>query len=515
MSRATMSTGNILLSSKKTASPGTSDSTPQTSKPDTGPMHIAIVGDFSARGTRQHDQKTSLSNRRAISIDRDNFDEVFEALQVTLDLPVTDTPISFNDIDDLHPDFLYDRVPLFADLRTLKRKLGKPALFDEAAAEIQSWASFTQEVKATQDTEQAKSDSPAVALPEDMLEAVLAQSEAAHQRADSPAGNIDAMIKDIIAPYIEPKADPRLADMQQAVDDATGSALRKIMHASEFQALEARWRSVYMLVRRLETNRKLKLFLIDVSDAELRDDIESAQSIEQTQLHKLLVEKNHVAGATPYSTLMFDYRIDDRLESCRIASAFAQLGQSIGGVAIASAAETIAGCQSFAVGDDTDDWHYSLDDTFTEHWNALRDRAESAHLALAAPRFILRLPYGKKTSPIDSFDFEELATNGQHDYYLWGNSAFLVTLLCAQAYLNSGWQFKAGDVYEVDSLPLHVYEEDGESLIKPCAEIFIRDAGVNALAAAGLMSVRSIKGRDAVMIPRFRSIHRSGQDIYT
>ncbi|MFC7539039.1 type VI secretion system contractile sheath domain-containing protein [Siccirubricoccus deserti] len=32
---------------------------------------------------------------------------------------------------------------------------------------------------------------------------------------------------------------------------------------------------------------------------------------------------------------------------------------------------------------------------------------EAAYIGLAAPRFLLRMPYGKKSDPIDSFAFEE------------------------------------------------------------------------------------------------------------
>ena len=44
------------------------------------------------------------------------------------------------------------------------------------------------------------------------------------------------------------------------------------------------------------------------------------------------------------------------------------------------------------------------------------------------------LPYGKKTSPLESFDFEEFPDTPVHEDYLWGNPAFAVALLLAQSF---------------------------------------------------------------------------------
>ena len=129
MSRATISTGGIDLnpsgqrSGSSTAESGT-------------PMHIAILGDFSGRKSRGDEQLDSLPNRKLIEINRDNFDDVFSRLAVKLQLPVSEQALAFSELDDLHPDFIYERISLFDQLRALKRRLKNKDSFDEAAAEI-------------------------------------------------------------------------------------------------------------------------------------------------------------------------------------------------------------------------------------------------------------------------------------------------------------------------------------------------------------------------------------------
>ena len=115
------------------------------------------------------------------------------------------------------------------------------------------------------------------------------------------------------------------------------------------------------------------------------------------------------------------------------------------------------------------------------------------------------MPYGKKTSPIDSFSYEELPSSGQHAYYLWSCGAWLVTLLIAQNYALSGKRY-ISQVQEVEKLPLHVFEDDDGSCVTPCAEINMYDPAASALIEAGLMPLRSILNKDSVLIPGLTSI---------
>ena len=53
-------------------------------------------------------------------------------------------------------------------------------------------------------------------------------------------------------------------------------------------------------------------------------------------------------------------------------------------------------------------------------WRSLRESDDSRYLGLAMPRFLARLPYGAKTSPVDEFDFEEDTGSADHRKYTLG-----------------------------------------------------------------------------------------------
>jgi type VI secretion system protein ImpC len=122
---------------------------------------------------------------------------------------------------------------------------------------------------------------------------------------------------------------------------------------------------------------------------------------------------------------------------------------------------------------------------------------------LALPIFLLRLPYVIKTTPLESFDFEE--SPEEHEDYLWGNPAIAIALLLGESFSESGWQMRLGSVAEVQNLPLHVSTRHGESMAKPCAEVLLTEETVGAMIEAGLMPLVSFRNRDSVRVARFQS----------
>ncbi len=53
---------------------------------------------------------------------------------------------------------------------------------------------------------------------------------------------------------------------------------------------------------------------------------------------------------------------------------------------------------------------------------------------------------------------------------------------------------------------MHVYQEDGEPVAKPCAENLMTEKEAEELLDAGFMPVASLKEQPAAMVVRFQSI---------
>ena len=160
------------------------------------------------------------------------------------------------------------------------------------------------------------------------------------------------------------------------------------------------------------------------------------------------------------------------------------------------------GCGSFAETLEPRRWHPATADS----WHALRRLPQATWLGLALPRFLLRLPYGKETGATEDFAFEEFGPAPRHEHYLWANAGLACAYLLGEAFSESGWDLRPGEVSEISGLPMHTYRTDGESYLKPCAEALLSEHAAEAILDQGLMPLVSIKGSDAVRLIRFQSI---------
>jgi len=510
MSRATISTGNFTLDAK-VRKIGDEPSQPTGLSAQKQHCHIAILSDFSGRDQRGLNDVGTIKNRKIREIDRDNFDEVFESLDVQCVLPLANEPMCFKELDDMHPDFIYEQVPVFNRFKQLKRKLKSKATFAEAAAQIQAWSAHASHktklsptAKEPSSTANALSNTRAAFSSGSMLDDILAGSTDISGQS-SGEFDLQALVKDIVGPYVTDKPDPQQKELMANVDDATSGLMRKIMHHRQFQQLESAWRSLYLLVKRLETDAQLKIFIIDISAQEIIDDANQAESFEQSGVYKLLHDSRATIGGKAFSLVTVDTIFGENTQGL---SALSQLGETVAAMKaslISGGSEQLAGCENLGLTPDKDDWDFSINSKLSEQWQQLRITPQAKHIALVAPRYLTRMPYGKKTSPIDSFAYEELPQEGKHPYYLWSCGAWLVSLLIAKNYTISG-ELNIQQVQELEKLPLHVFEDEDGSCVTPCAEIHMYDAAASALREAGLMTVRSILNKDSVIVPELASI---------
>ncbi|MCG8610851.1 MAG: type VI secretion system contractile sheath large subunit, partial [Pseudomonadales bacterium] len=375
--------------------------------------------------------------------------------------------------------------------------------FDVAAQEIMSWS---------EDVAPATSSDPAAATAtsadqtisygDSLLDSILAQ-------APTPSGpdyDIEQLVKSIVAPFVQPKADPRQKEMLAVVDEAVSDLMRKIMHHSRFQALESSWRALYQLTKKLETDNRLKVFILDTDLDAVIEDAGTSETLEASQLYKKIISERQTEGGTPFRVILADYTFHPRADHLAAATHCIHLAQSSGGTLLSSASPAWAGCDSLDRTPDPDDWQSLPENDVMASWQQVRAMPGSEHAAFYGVRHMLRLPYGKRTAPTREFEFEELPANNAHNYYLWASGAWLGTLMIAEQYSQSGWQIQTDAAGQIDGFPMHVYTEDGETVTTPCAEIYLTDAASKRLHDAGLAVLRSIQNKDSIIIPGINSI---------
>jgi type VI secretion system protein ImpC len=467
------------------------------------PFCIAILGDFSGRGNRGLIEPQAVE-RRPYLVDRDNFDEVLLKLSPELQLPTErEKPLVFRfaEFDDFHPDHLFEN-EAFQKLKTLRERVQDSSGFAEIADELGLRPSAPAR----------ESEGPRISAPSpvrlasgSLLDEMIEQTES--RVALEPArktGEIQEFARQLAAKYSVSAPDPRQQDVVAAVDGAIGDTMRAILHHPDFQALEALWRATFLLVRQIETGPQLKIYLIDISKRELAADLAASDDLRKSGIFRLLVEKAiDTPGADPWSVVVGNFKFGSGNEDMELLAKLAAVGQRAGAAFLGEADPSLLGCSSFEVAPHPRDWSQSV---AQESWKRLRSRPESASVALALPRFLLRLPYGQETSPLESFEFEEFPGPPSHNGYLWGNSAFVVALLLGQSFSDAGWEMRPGSLSQIGNLPLHTYRVEGDAQLKPCAEVLLTQEDVEGILDDGLIPLVSFKGRDSVRVGRFQSI---------
>ena len=423
------------------------------------PFRILLLGDFSGRANRGEPPPDQL---KPYLIDRDNLDQIMARMRPELQLGAHGRGLvmRFRELEDFHPDRIY-RQDAFEKFRTARQVLATQA-------------------------PAAPAPSPAPPPPDvrtftggSLLDSVLETTEAEPPRQPDA---LQEFVERAVAPHTAPREDPRLAAETAEVVAQAGQVMRALLHHAGFQALEAAWRSVDWLVRGLETGPQLKIFVLDLSRADLAGKLRELRTL-------LVDEAGGTLGGEPWAVVAGNFTFARTESDIRMLAALAGIMRAAGAVFIAEADPKDADSQE------------------TERlWQELRRSPAAASIGLALPRFLLRLPYGEKTSTVESFPFEEMPGEPSHREYLWGNPAFACAYLLGQSFGSEGWDLRPGTRAVISGLPLHAYESAGEQQIKPCAEVLMTETDANWILEQGCMPLISVKNQDAARLLRFQSI---------
>ena len=115
-------------------------------------------------------------------------------------------------------------------------------------------------------------------------------------------------------------------------------------------------------------------------------------------------------------------------------------------------------------------------------WQALRRSEAAPWIGLAAPRVLLRLPYGKGSDPIEAFAFEEFAGAAGAGRVPVGQRSLAIGAAHRQAFTARGWDMEPGDEREIGDLPAYTFVRDGEREMQACGERFLTESEIRNAA---------------------------------
>jgi len=308
------------------------------------------------------------------------------------------------------------------------------------------------------------------------------------------------------------------------IDGLISERLDQILHNEQFQAIEAAWRGLHLLVFGTETSSRLKLKVMNIARDDLRNDLEKAVAFDQSALFKKVYEEEYgTFGGSPFSVLMADYSFGRKAPEIGLLTKLSNVAAAAHAPLITAAEPELFGLDAFTELGNPRDLAKAFEGADAIKWNAFRDSDDARYVTLVLPRMLLRLPYGDAGNPVDGLAYEEnvfgegrsyvrnddgtmsgtlYGSLASHERYLWGNPAYALTQRITDAFAKYGWCAAIRGVEgggAVKGLPVFNYpvEDSGKLRTLQCpTEVTITDRREKELSDLGFVALCHKKNED-------------------
>jgi type VI secretion system protein ImpC len=303
-----------------------------------------------------------------------------------------------------------------------------------------------------------------------------------------------------------------------AIDKKLTEQINEILHCEAFQKVESAWRGLHYLVSNTESDEQLKVRVMNVSKTDLYRTLRKykGSAWDQSPLFKKLYEQEYGQfGGHPYGAIVADYYFDNSGPDVDLLSQMAKICAASHAPFIAAAAPSVMLMESWGELANPRDIAKLFETPEHAGWRALRESEDSRYIGLTLPRFLARAPYGAKSNPVDSFDFEEDTADGDSSRYVWANSAYAMAANINRSFKHYGWCTRIRGIESggaVDDLPVHIFPSDEGGMASTCpTEIAVSDRREAELSKAGFLPLVHMKNSGMAAFIGAQSLHKPAE----
>ncbi len=278
------------------------------------------------------------------------------------------------------------------------------------------------------------------------------------------------------------------------IDEQLSQQVNQIIHHEEFQKLESARRGLSYLVNNTETDEMLKIRFMSISKQELGRTLKRYKGVgwDQSPIFKKIYEQEYGQfGGEPFGCIVGDYYFDHSPQDVELLGEMARIGSAAHCPFITGTAPGVMQMESRQELANPRDLTKSFRTPNTPLGVHCVNRKMPVIWASVMPRFLSRLPYGIRTNPVDSFDFEEQTDGANHNSYSRANAAYAMAANINRSFKEYGWCTSIRGVESggaVENLPCHTFPSDDGGVDMKCpTEIAISDRREAELAKNGFM----------------------------
>ena len=311
---------------------------------------------------------------------------------------------------------------------------------------------------------------------------------------------------------VELTINSRIAEL----DALISRQLNEVMHSEPFQKLEASWRGLHYFVSQTETSANLKIKVMNISKNDLFKNLDKAVEFDQSDIFKKIYEEEYgTLGGAPFGALVGDYEFGRHPQDVALLEKMSGVAATSHAPFLAAATPALLNLESFTDLAGPRDLEKIFDNEAYLKWNMFRKSDDSRYVGLCLPHVLSRLPYGKETTPVEEFDYEEDVDGKDHSKYLWGNAAYAFATRLTDAFARHEWCAAIRGVEGgglVEGLPTHTFiTDDGDVATKCPTEIAITDRRENELSKLGFIPLCYYKGTDTAVFMGAQSTQKPQQ----
>jgi type VI secretion system protein ImpC len=472
-----------------------------------------------------------------VEIDRDNFDELMRKIQPRVSIgkvknvlpdAASETlsgAITFANLDEFSPVKVIDKVEPLKVIYESRKRIRKLQAKGESSDALQMFydqattdPDLQEALKGAYDGKKIE-EVDGIAVPDKVTELVKGYYV-------DKDGNVDEVrqtgIGQIVGEYyLEvitrlPAGYTRggaalMDELVAGLDAHLSTQLAEVMHAENFQRIEATWRGLGYLVSRSETGPMLKLRVLDASEDDLDKDLMKAVEFDQSGLFKMIYEAEYgTFGGAPYSLLVGDYYFGRTPRDIQRLEKLAEIAAAAHAPFIAAADAKLFDLNGFGDLAKPRDLQKIFETDEMIAWRAFRESEDSRYVSLTLPRVLMRLPYGTEMKdpkiadgkarrvpvPCEGLVYEELQSplpSEDGKAFLWGNPAYVLAERITHAFSLYGWTAAIRGVEGgglVEGLPVYTYTSDEGDVSMICpTQVSITDRREKELNDLGFMAI--------------------------
>jgi type VI secretion system protein ImpC len=242
----------------------------------------------------------------------------------------------------------------------------------------------------------------------------------------------------------------------------------------------------------MDADTEYEVSLFDLSLEQLTPMLENANDAAELSAHVARQWRQRLADNPP-GLIIASYPLSPEPAVLEAFRWLLDLAADIGAPLLAGADASLAGLNDLPRPSPFVDAS-DLAEESEERWSKLRGHPAAGHTAVGMPQFVLRQPYGEKSDPIDSFNFEELTPKPDSRAFLWASSAVALAV---------AWmQIQAGEQPLLGELPMIVYDDGSGQAVLPATGYYLSDSAATVLAQRGFSALRANRNSTDVKVQR-------------